>query len=424
MVVAAATALLRGWALSQERYQDGVAMVASELDSGHGVSLQENRPLVPVGNLNTARHLHTATLLPNGFVLVTGGYSDFGVTSHSELYDPATQTWRYTGDLANARVLHTATLLPNGNVLVAGGNSATTPPDFGANDTAELYESTTGTWIPTGSLAGRTTWHASTLLPDGRVLLCGGWGGDTVLSKAELFDPQTGNWTPTGSLVRARYGHTATLLATGKVLVVGGSDDGDLASCLRSAELYDPKTGIWTLAKDLNVPRVAHSATLLPDGKVLVAGGYDWPPLSNRVAEIYDPAENTWQLVANLNEARDSHTATPLPGGNVLIVGGYDWGPRVLRGTAELYNQMRNDWSVALGIVTERNRHTATLLNNGMVLIAGGADWNRSLSSTLLLDPGLFWPGEGLRNKRYEWELSHQDEGQRRDSLRVYGPKQ
>jgi Galactose oxidase, central domain len=202
----------------------------------------------------------------------------------------------------------------------------------------------------------------------------------------------------TGRLNAARYGHTATLLADGKVLVVGGSDDGDLASTLASAEIYDPDTGTWSTTGSLNTSRYNHTATLLPDGKVLVAGGYDWPPASLNSVELYDPSMGTWSIIGNLNAARDTHTATLLPGGRVLLAGGYDWYRRSSPTTTELYDAAIGTWSTMASINTSRRAHTATLLLNGKILITGGANWNDSLNSTELFDPGLAQsePGAGV----------------------------
>ena len=182
------------------------------------------------GSLAAARVVHTATLLPNGKVLVAGGSGNSGFFASAELYDPASGTWTATGSLAAARQTHTATLLPNGKVLVTGGLN-------GSNLTsAELYDPASGTWTTTGSLAAARYRHTATLLPSGKVLVAGGTGNSGYLASAELYDPASGTWAATGSLATARYLHTATLLPNGKVLVAGGQADG---AYLASAELYD-----------------------------------------------------------------------------------------------------------------------------------------------------------------------------------------
>src|SRR5215831_16111387 len=233
------------------------------------------------GDLNVARAYHAATLLPDGKVLIIGGWGAGGYdaappSNSAELYDPATGTWTPTG---NSNLIHyypTATLLPNGKVLVVSDTSVGIPPGGGA----ELFDPSTGTWSLTGHLnnSAPRAFHTATLLPNGKVLVAGGAYGDFVFiarESAELYDPATGTWTPTGDLKTPRALHTTTLLPNGKVLVVGGEEadfepDGAVN---RSAEIYDPATGIWTTTDSLNMARADHTATLLPNGKVLVAGG-------------------------------------------------------------------------------------------------------------------------------------------------------
>jgi len=348
------------------------------------------------GDLNTARNHHTATLLPNGKVLVVGGRDGSSILHSAQLYDPATGTWSVTGSLSTSRIFHTATLLPNSKVLIAGGYTSNAPPSFGITNSAELYDPATGTWSATGALTAHRAWHSATLLPNGKVLLAGGAGGSdnsSILDTAELYEPATGTWSATGRLRGARYGPTATPLQNGKVLVAGGSNDGDLASTLDTAELYDPATGTWSITGDLNESRVLHTATLLPSGKVLVAGGYNWPPTSLNSAELYDPAAGTWSNTGNLIAARDSHTATLLPNGKVLVAGGDDWNrgfPSTSLNSAELYDPPTGAWNNTARLNTSRFSHTATLLQNGKVLVAGGSDnTSGTLNSAELYDPAI-----------------------------------
>jgi hypothetical protein len=186
------------------------------------------------GSLNTARFDHTATLLPNGMVLVAAGFTGMSTPSATaELYDPSSRTWTATGSLNTARFDHTTTLLPNGMVLVAGGG-------FGSLASAELYDPASGTWTATGSLNIPRVSHTATSLPNGMVLVAGGYDNSNprrfiYLASAELYDPASGAWTATGSLNTARYAHTATLLLNGMVLVAGGSGShGTLASAEQS----------------------------------------------------------------------------------------------------------------------------------------------------------------------------------------------
>jgi N-acetylneuraminic acid mutarotase len=352
-------------------------------------------PWVATGNLNVARTFHTATLLPDGRVLVAGGYGLSPLDS-AELYDPVSGKWSVTGNLVKPRVVHTATLLPNGKVLVVGGDTSPLPPDFGRGNTAELYDPATGTWTLTGSMGTARTSHTATLLQDGRVLVAGGFNTDYVKT-AELYDPATETWTPTGDLNVARYGHTATLLPDGSVLIAKGSNDGDLASTLSSAERYDPTSGTWQLLDDPNqYASVLHTATLTFDGKVLFTGGYpgnegQGDPTTLALSELFDPVAGTWEIVGNMDQARDGHTATLLADGNLLVAGGYDWNlrfygydlPRYV-GSAELYDPAAGTWIAAASLISARYGHTATLLQDGSVLVVGGEGVAGTLASVEL----------------------------------------
>ena len=270
------------------------------------------------GSLNTARTMHTATLLRDGRVLVVGGrINDNGeATAGAELYDPATGTWSYTGALSQPQSAHTATLLADGRVLIVGG-------------VAEIYDPATAVWTPTGPLKQPHSYHTATLLQNGKVLIAGGWdplpspGRHTTVAtpESEIYDPLTDTWSRTGDLNLARYAHTATLLPDGEVLVAGGADDEELGTFFDSAELYDPETGIWTSTDSLKLGRNSHTATLLPNGEVLVAAG--WPTTSS---ELYDPATAQWKESGTLDSTRFSnlymHTATLLASGDVLLAGG------------------------------------------------------------------------------------------------------
>src|SRR5436190_14266364 len=267
------------------------------------------------GSLAEERLWHTATLMSDGKVLVAGGtesvFGDDGISS-AEFYDPATGIWTSAGELAHRRFDHTATLLTNGKVLVVGGSD-----DVSDLAIAELYDLQSRTWTETGSLIEARAGQTATLLPNGMVLVAGGVNNGTYLATAELYDPKSGTWASTGSLATNRAYHTATLLPNGMVLVTGGFSrlHSDIPGTV-SAELYDPKSGTWTATGSLAHGRYFHTATLLPNGKVLVAAGYGGFVLrSLKSAELYDPASGVWTVTDNLAEARHSHTATLLPNG-------------------------------------------------------------------------------------------------------------
>jgi uncharacterized delta-60 repeat protein len=347
---------------------------------------------IATGNLNVPRSGHTATLLPDGKVLVAGGgniSSTGAVTLDSaELYDPATGTWSAAGSLTRPRSGHTAMLLPSGKVLVVGGDSA---------GTAELYDPAASSWTPTGSLNTPRAAFAATLLSTGKVLVAGGVdNSDETLFSAELYDPTTETWSFTGGLVYGRLLHTASPLQDGRVLVVGGWSDDFLQLSMSAAELYDPVAGTWSNAARLYQARSFHTATTLQDGKILVAGGYRTNlvhvpgtsgifhvPASLDQAEFFDPITGMWTIVGNLNEARDDHTVTLLPDGKVLVAGGYDSNVRVNVSGTESYDPATTTWMAIGNLGSARYAHTATLLPDGTVLVAGGMFYGPSGSITL-----------------------------------------
>ena len=195
----------------------------------------------------------------------------------------------------------------------------------------------------------------------------------------------TAFFTTTGSLYTERRYHTATLLPDGRVLVAGGK--GSINLSLASAEIYDPASGTWSDTGSLSTGRFAHTATLLPDGRVLVAGGYNGGALSLASAEIYDPASGTWSDTGSLSTDRDRHTATLLPDGTVLVAGGFNGG---YLASGEIYDPATGTWSDTNPLNTPRHYHTATLLPDGRVLVAGGYNsTDGDLDSAEIYDRGL-----------------------------------
>jgi N-acetylneuraminic acid mutarotase len=343
------------------------------------------------GSLATKRESHTATLLDDGKVLVVGGNVHLGLLDSAELYDPMTGVWRPTGSLNVAREFHAATRLADGRVLVVGGYSQ---PNTLAS--AELYDPRTETWSVTGSMATPRAMSTATLLSNGRVLVVGGviLGGQVIesLASAELYDPVTGEWTATGNLATGREDHTATRLADGSVIVVGGSHerDGEPIEVLNSAELYDPRSGAWTSAGTMSAARTSHTATLLASGEVLVAGGYSTAAgdAFPAAAELYDPSTGSWKVTGSMTAVRVNATATLLPDGRVLLAGGADTGDVVA--SAEIYDPGTGSWVATAKMVTGRDGHEAVLLDDGRVLVVGGHRTNPTdaLASAELYDPG------------------------------------
>jgi uncharacterized delta-60 repeat protein len=334
------------------------------------------------GSLSQERRLHTATLLPNGKVLVAGGvFSAPGTAiSSAELYDPQTGTWSATGSLHTARWFHTATLLVNGKVLVTGGVD-----DGVTKASSELYDPATGVWTETGILQDARYAHTETLLSDGRVLVTGGVKDQAPIATVEIYDPAAGTWSSKPDMSTARHYHAASLLVDGRVLVTGGY----AGQHLSSAEIYDPVANTWTSMSSMAAPRYAFGQAVLADGRVLVAGGFGVDGAGAGIlagAEIYHPVTNIWQSAGSLGVACVGATLTKLPDGEVLAAAGFS-SNRAVR-AADLFNPVTNQWRAISPLRKGRNQHTATLLPDGKVLIVGGSDVDYTvLASAELYDP-------------------------------------
>ncbi|MFL5680344.1 MAG: kelch repeat-containing protein [Chloroflexota bacterium] len=199
--------------------------------------------------------------------------SSASVLATAEIYDPATGTFSRTGSMSTFRDNHTATLLEDGRVLVTGGGGE----GYASSTSAEVYDPSTGKFTKTGSMKSGRWLHTATRLADGRVLILGGRSPkDAVYRSAEAYDPRSGTFSSAGQMVEGRQEHTATLLRDGRVLIAGGYwSDGRNWRVLSSSEMYDPATGKYTALGSIGIPRDGHTATLLGDGRVLIVGGTD-----------------------------------------------------------------------------------------------------------------------------------------------------
>ena len=285
---------------------------------------------------------------------------------------PPPGTWTHTGSMIFATEQQTATLLPNGQVLMPG--------------TAELYNPATGKWTATGSMSTARIGFTATVLQNGQVLVAGGEGtcvnvSCPVLSSAELYNPATGTWTPTGSMNVTRYVSTATLLPNGQVLVAGGGS-GSTANAGSTVELYNPATGTWTPTGSMSEPHSSGAlAGLLPNGQVLVVCGVNDPGFAPCGADVYNPATGTWadDGVASASAARN-YSAVLLHNGQVLISGGeigtYPAKETIVQ-TATLFDPATKTSTSTGSMTTPREFHTLIVLQNGQALAAGGETQNR-----------------------------------------------
>lgn len=288
--------------------------------------------------MKTPRLNHASTTLSDGRVMVSGGQNhQQGGLSSAEIYDPVRDKWTGATPMSVPRVSHTLTPLPDGRVLAAGGSSS---DDRGQQwNTAEIYDPVANVWKPTGSMADGRVNHTATPLSNGNVIVVGGYGNDHVISflpsstgrttantSVEVFDHVSARWVSSSPLSEGRADHTATLLGDNSILVAGGT--GGSFDGISTAERYDPGADKWTTTPLLNDARGGHGAALLPDGKVLVAGsgpvtvGEATPgPVSS--AEVYDPLENTWTMTSSMAGSRGAFSLVPLPDGTVLAAAGF-----------------------------------------------------------------------------------------------------
>jgi Galactose oxidase, central domain/Kelch motif len=355
-------------------------------------------PMALTGPLGAGRQIHTATLLADGRVVIAGGFdfADLPLASAS-LYDPATNTFSPTGSMAAARGLDTATLLSDGRVLIAGGGPASWVHPGPYLASAELYDPKTGTFSPTGSMTTTREAQTATRLNDGRVLIAGGIDvGQHAVASAELYDPKAGTFSPTGSMTTARAFHTATLLSDGRVLIVGGNAGiwGFTGAIRASAEIYNPKTGTFSVTGPMTSARAWHTATLLSDGRVLMTGGVN-AGVQLASAELYDPKTGTFTPTGSMKDARVYQTAALLSDGRVLVAGGgADYTNGIFLASAELYDPKTGTFRVTGSMIEARTYQTASVLADGRVLVTGGYGAQAPLASAELYEPktGTFSP--------------------------------
>jgi hypothetical protein len=340
----------------------------------------------PTGSMGTARMVHTATLLQDGRVLVTGGIhltsSDNSALGDAELYDPASGTFApAAGSMPVPRAGHTATLLNTGRVLVCGGDGSAGPSP------CDLFDPSTGTFQPTGKMAIDRVDSRAVLLTSGKVLVLGGVPvtGGMPVGTAEIYDPVSGTFSRTGSMSTGRTLHTATLLNDGRVLVAGGQDPN--SRTIATAEIFDPATGKFTPTANMGTPRYFHEATLLGSGKVVVLGG--WDAVSNELAtaELFDPVSGTFTPTGTMQSSRVCPMIILLKNGTVLVAGGGEAVTNSIA-SAEIYYPMTGIFTPTGSMGTARAFAAAAILEDGRMLVSGGTGisdgWQVSFTSAEL----------------------------------------
>lgn len=347
------------------------------------------------------RGLHEMAQLPDGRVLVPGGVNGhyLGATAPvAEIFDPLRRSWSTTSPMQSFHSKHTVTALRDGRVLVAGGEGRLTPVVHGNPLTqSEVYDPASDVWTVTGPMASETGPmasevpfnHSAALLHDGRVLVAGGEfvGVETagVLDTAQLFDPSTNRWQATTPMHHARAYHASALLPDGRVLVAGGQDAA--GDSMTSVEVWDPATSQWTESAPLPVAHhnESNSAVALTDGRVLVAGGSNsqgvGPAMLSAATQVFDPRTGRWSLGPPLPQGRNDHVVVALADGRVLVAGGQVWRDDVLppnptstvaTTSTALYDPRARRWSNGPPMHAARANAAAVALADGTVLVTGG----------------------------------------------------
>jgi hypothetical protein len=295
--------------------------------------------------LSTARNGHTATLLPNGKVLVVGGNSgpNGPTLGSAEIYDPAVNRWTAAAALNQPRAHHAAILMGNGKVFVTGGDGGTQSP---IPTGSEVYDPGTNTWTSAQTFYGlRPNGPTATVLSDGRVMIYGGVQQVQPGNAAEFWDAATGQ-EMFGRFIGPSTGYSTTaLLSDGTVMIVGGEDSSNPTGALNTTTIFDPaketcpgacQVSSWSAGPAMNVGHCEHTMTTLHGGLILVAGGRCGTSESIAAAELYEPAGKRWWPAGTMQEARGFDTAALLPDGRVLVAGGILIGGAITA-TMEIY---------------------------------------------------------------------------------------
>jgi hypothetical protein len=346
---------------------------------------------------------------PSSSAPVTPSGGPTPVESAAPPVSPA--VWVAAGDLVEPRNAAHVVVLGTGEVLVVGSDWANCGAATDGSDSVEIGDPKQGTWQKTASLASPRDGPAVVALPDGRAVMTAGMTGESVnhgaYSSTYVFDPATHAWSKSGLLSTARAGEASAVLSDGRVLVAGGLyTDGTMESyrVLNSTELWDPKSGTWSLTGALARARYVPSAVTLSDGRVLIVGGaasLEAFPVQRGTAEIYDPTSGTWSDAGSLTTARSQFALVALPDGGAIVAGGFS-SERLA--TVERFDPASNTWSAADDLPAAVAGPSGIMLADGRVLLAGGSvrdaepnnDDPTNFVSGLTADATVFDPTTGM----------------------------
>lgn len=338
----------------------------------------------------TQRKNHKTLLIENGKILSAGGETTVPINWVTQLtIQSGIPSWSNKKDMSMGRRSHTMTKLQNGTVLITGG-SGSTATSSGIQNTTEIYNPDTNNWQRVGIMNVPRSSHTATLLKNGKVIVIGGLyrSPNLATNSAELLNPSNplNAWERKSPMPVILGGHTATpVTIDGKehIFVTGGSNSTTLSN---KTYLYDVENDSWSTGPTMNFTRYSHTATLLNDGRVLIAGG------SNNAAEIWSPITNTFTLTPPMTYNRQRHTAELLNDGRIILIGGSGShallpGTGTAANTTEIYDPATNTWALDASMNTPRTDHASTKLDDGRIVVSGGTSTNGNTGSTEIYTP-------------------------------------
>ena len=298
--------------------------------------------------MKESRTEHSAALLEDGRVIVTGGLNeDLEIVGTTEIFDPQTGKWSQRESMRTVRRGHFTLSLPDGTVAVVGGIGQTLGglgilaniSATGALLSTEIYDPKTDNWSRANDMREGHSGGLAVVLKDGRVLVAGGYNRGEALASSEVFDPVSDQWMRTSSMARKTFANTATVLSDGSVLFTGGFGMSRAKGGITpGSEVFDPKTNEWRRTPDTLHGRMGHTSTLLPDGRVVTIGGSTAGGPVN-TGEYMEPETWLWSEITPMSVERSQHTATLLFDGRILVAGG------ATQKTSELYDPDTDEWT-------------------------------------------------------------------------------